>query len=117
MVYLHEESEGKSMNEKRTTIRVHINPKDALGSLEHVRSKDFRNKEKHVVATGACEVWLDKPVYDVYSELFGKALTEYNEKQKRKDRRILNADGDAVAASCAVPARSAAPRYPRGSPR
>ena len=46
-----------------TTTRIHLNPKEALGSLEHVRSKEFRNRESHVDADrGRFEVWLDKPV-------------------------------------------------------
>lgn len=80
-----------------TTTRIHLNPKEALGSLEHVRSKEFRNRESHVDADGGhFEVWLDKPVYDVYDELFGEHIRTYNENQKTKCRRILDANGDEV---------------------
>ena len=74
-----------------------MNPKDALGSLEHVRSKDFRGRESHVDASGDFEVWLDKGVYETYEEIFGAALADYNAGQKRKDRRIQDEKGDAVA--------------------
>lgn len=79
------------------TTRIHMNPKEALGSLEHVRSKAFRNRETHIDADGGhFEVWLDKSVYDVFDELFGEHIRAYNENQKRKDRKILDANGDEV---------------------
>lgn len=80
-----------------TTTRIHMNPKDALGSLEHVRSKDFRGRESHVDASGDFEVWLDKGVYETYEEIFDSALADYNDRQKRKDRKIQDEKGDAVA--------------------
>ena len=80
-----------------TTTRIHMNPKEALGSLEHVRSKDFRNREAHVDTYGGrFEVWKDESVYDVYDELFGDYIREYNKNQKTKCRRILDANGDGV---------------------
>lgn len=79
-----------------TTTRVHMNPKDAVGSLEHVRSKNFRSRESHVDPHGDFEVWLDKGIYDTYSEIFGEAIADYNETQKRKDRRIMDAEGDEI---------------------
>lgn len=81
-----------------TTTRVHMNPKEALGSLEHVRSKGFRNRESHVDSCGGkFELWLDKGVYETYSEIFSDVLESYNDNQKRKDRRIADDKGDAVA--------------------
>ena len=81
-----------------TTTRVHMNPKDALGSLEHVRSKEFRNRESHVDSCGGkFELWQDTGVYETYSEIFADALKSYNAEQKRKDRRIQDEKGDAVA--------------------
>lgn len=79
------------------TTRVHMNPREALGSLEHVRSKTFRNREAHVDANeDRFELWLDKSVYDTYDGLFGEHIRTYNKKQKRKDRKILDANGDEV---------------------
>lgn len=80
-----------------TTTRIHMNPKDALGSLEHVRNKDFRGRESHVDTSGDFEVWLDKGVYETYEEIFDTALADYNDRQKRKDRKIQDENGDAVA--------------------
>lgn len=81
-----------------TTTRVHMNPKDAIGSLEHVRSKEFRNRESHVDSCGGkFELWQDTGVYETYSEIFADVLESYNAGQKRKDRRIQDEKGDAVA--------------------
>lgn len=80
-----------------TTTRIHMNPKEALGSLEHVRNKEFRNKEDHVDAYGGeFEVWKDESVYDAYNNVFGEYIRAYNDKQRRKSRKILDANGDPV---------------------
>lgn len=83
---------------KQTTVRMHMNPEDALGSVAHVIDKDYRDKEVHVSADGEFEIWCDKGVYEVYKENFEDAIQEYNEKQKRKDRKITDENGDCVTA-------------------
>lgn len=85
------------MREKHTTVRVHMNPKDAVGTLGHTLDKNFRNKENHVLKDGEFEIFVNKGVYDTYKEIFGDVLEAYNSKQKRKDRKIVDAHGDAVA--------------------
>lgn len=83
---------------KQTTVRMHMNPEDALGSVAHVIDKDYRDKEVHVSADGEFEIWCDKGVYEVYRENFEEAIKEYNQKQKRKDRKITDENGDCVTA-------------------
>ena len=83
---------------KQTTVRMHMNPEDALGSVAHVIDKDYRDKEVHVSADGEFEIWCDKGVYEVYKENFEDAIKEYNQKQKRKDRKITDENGDCVTA-------------------
>lgn len=83
---------------KQTTARMHMNPEDALGSVAHVIDKDYRDKEVHVSADGEFEIWCDKGVYEVYRENFEEAIKEYNQKQKRKDRKITDENGDCVTA-------------------
>lgn len=83
---------------KQTTVRMHMNPEDALGSVAHVIDKDYRDKEVHVSADGEFEIWVDKGVYEVYRENFEDVIQEYNEKQKRKDRKIIDKDGDEITA-------------------
>ena len=80
----------------QTTIRNHMNPREAWGSLEHVVNKDFRNRESHVDPDGFYEVWEDNGVYETYKKIFGEELEKFNKKQKRKDRRILDENGDAI---------------------
>ena len=83
---------------KQTTVRMHMNPEDALGSVSHVIDKDYRDKEVHVSADGEFEIWCDKGVYEVYRENFEDSIKEYNDKQKRKDRKIEDKNGDCVTA-------------------
>lgn len=83
---------------KQTTVRMHMNPEDALGSVAHVIDKDYRDKEVHVSADGEFEIWCDKGVYQTYKENFEDSIKEYNTKQKRKDRKILDKDGDEITA-------------------
>ena len=81
---------------KQTTIRMHMNPEESLGTVGHVIDKDLRNKEAHINPNGDFEVWVNKGVYGVYKEVFGEVIEEYNRKQKRKDRRITDAEGDEI---------------------
>ena len=83
---------------KQTTVRMHMNPEDALGSVAHVIDKDYRDKEVHVSADGEFEIWCDKGVYQTYKENFEDSIKEYNDKQKRKDRKITDKDGDEITA-------------------
>lgn len=83
---------------KQTTVRMHMNPQDALGSVAHVIDKEYRAKESHVSEDGEFEIWCDKGVYETYKENFEDAIKDYNAKQKRKDRKITDKDGDEVTA-------------------
>lgn len=85
------------MKEKITTIRVHMNKRDAVETLLHALDKDFRNREGHIIPNGEFEIWRNDDVYTAYGKIFGDSLKEYNDKQKRRDRRIEDAQGDAVA--------------------
>ena len=64
---------------KQTTVRMHMNPQDALGSVAHVIDKDYRDKEVHVSADGEFEIWCDKGVYEIYRENFEDSIKEYND--------------------------------------
>ena len=77
---------------------MHMNPEEALGSVAHVIDKDYRDKEYHVNEQGEFEIWCDKGVYETYKENFEEAIQEYNQKQKRKDRKIIDTEGDEVTA-------------------
>lgn len=81
---------------KQTTVRMHMNPEEALGSVAHVIDKEYRAKESHVSEDGEFEIWCDKGVYEIYKENFEDAIKDYNTKQKRKDRKITDENGDEV---------------------
>lgn len=83
---------------KQTTVRMHMNPEEALGSVAHVIDKEYRAKESHVSADGEFEIWCNKGVYETYRENFEDSIKEYNDKQKRKDRKIVDENGDEVTA-------------------
>ena len=83
---------------KQTTVRMHMNPQDALGSVAHVIDKEYRAKEAHISEDGEFEIWCDKGVYEVYRENFEEVIQEYNSKQKRKDRKIIDTEGDEITA-------------------
>jgi len=46
--------------------------------------------EAHVDPNGFHEVWVDESIDDAYKRIFNDALQEYNNKQKRADRKIKN---------------------------
>lgn len=52
------------------------------------RNAEYCKSQKHIRQDGRFEVWKDISLEDAYSEIFGKALEEYNSKQKRADRKI-----------------------------
>lgn len=79
------------------TTRIHMNPNEASGSFSHNVDKRFREREEHIDGwSNRFEVWKNKGIYETYSEVFGDAIREYNAKQKRKDRKIMDANGDEV---------------------
>lgn len=60
-------------------------------ALEHNRrNRAVTDKEKHIDREGYYEVWRDVDLPAAYDKIFGRAVNEYNEKQKRPERRIDN---------------------------
>lgn len=81
-----------------TTVRVHMNPKEALHTQKHNLNRSFREKEAHIDGNSKnFEIWKDVGVYNAYEETFGESIKAYNEKQKRKDRKIMDENGDEVS--------------------
>lgn len=56
--------------------------------IGHNRRDKKHQEEKHIDPNGLHETWIDEPIEEAYERLFGEALKEYNEKQKRSDRKI-----------------------------
>lgn len=81
------------MSELKTTIRFHVGGFDKIKPEHNRRDKDWVKHEKHIREDGESLIILDRDLEEVYQELFGEAIKEYNEKQKRKDRKIDGVKG------------------------
>lgn len=73
---------------KQITISVHNGTK--VSRAHNVRNRKVTDKEPHIDKNGWYAVWHDEPLRDAYKRLFGKAQEEYNLKQTRNDRRIVD---------------------------
>ena len=71
-------------NYKKTSIRHNERTPEDKGKL-----KDF-GKHIHWDKTAENAILVSKPIKEVYRDVFQKSVDEYNEKQRRKDRRIKN---------------------------
>lgn len=70
------------------TISTHNGSR--ISRKHNIRDKNVVSKEKHIDPNGWHEIWLDIPPKKTYKEVFEKAVIEYNNKQKRNDRKITD---------------------------
>lgn len=68
------------------TIATHLGHAPALA--HNRRDPRVVLKEEHIRADGFHAMWLDRDPRELYRDLFGEALAEFNQKQKRDDRKI-----------------------------
>ena len=68
------------------TISTHNG--SAVAREHNIRNPKVVSKEAHIKPNGKFEIWHDEKPRDAYNRLFGQALEEYNNKQKRSDRKI-----------------------------
>lgn len=73
---------------KQITISVHNGTK--VSRVHNMRNRKVTDKEPHIDKNGWYAVWHDEPLRDAYKRLFGKAQEEFNLKQTRNDRRIVD---------------------------
>lgn len=73
---------------KQITVSVHNGTK--VSRAHNVRNRKVTDKEPHIDKNGWYAVWHDEPLRDAYKRIFGKAQEEYNLKQTRNDRRIVD---------------------------
>lgn len=73
---------------KQITISVHNGTK--VSRAHNMRNRKVTDKEPHIDKNGWYAIWHDEPLRDAYKRLFGKAQEEYNLKQTRNDRRIVD---------------------------
>lgn len=73
---------------KQITISVHNGTK--VSRAHNMRNRKVTDKEPHIDKNGWYAVWHDEPLRNAYKRLFGKAQEEFNLKQTRNDRRIVD---------------------------
>lgn len=70
------------------TIATHNG--SAVARDHNIRNEKIVSKEKHINPDGIHETWIDEKPRQAYERLFGKAVEDYNSKQTRTDRKIVN---------------------------
>ena len=70
------------------TITFHLGT--TLSQAHNVRDPKVTAKEPHIDPNGSHETLIHESVECAYKRLFDEALSEYNEKQKKPSRRILD---------------------------
>ena len=60
----------------------------SVSVAHNLRLRYVTDKEEHIDPTLPHETWHHEDLEQAYERLFGQAIRDYNEKQKRKDRRI-----------------------------
>lgn len=73
---------------KQITVSVHNGTK--VSRAHNMRNRKVTDKEPHINRNGWYEVWHDEPLREAYKRIFGHAQEEYNLKQTRNDRRIVD---------------------------
>ena len=68
------------------TISTHNG--SAVAREHNIRNPKVVSKEPHIQPDGKFEIWHDEKPQVAYQRIFGQALEEYNNKQKRTDRKI-----------------------------
>lgn len=70
------------------TISTHNG--SAVARDHNIRNRRVTDKEKHIDPDGMHETWMDVHPREAYRKLFGKALKEYNGRQTRDERKIMD---------------------------
>lgn len=78
---------------KETTVRIHMN--NGIVVIKHnARVWEVIKYEKHIGKDfGVHEVWVDGTLVKTYTDLFKSSIDDYDNKQKRKDRKIGGVGG------------------------
>lgn len=73
---------------KQITISVHNGTK--VSRAHNMRNRKVTDKEPHIDKNGWYAVWHDEPLRDAYRRIFGLAQEEFNLKQTRNDRKVVD---------------------------
>lgn len=68
------------------TIATHNG--STLNQGHNRRDIKYTSKDGHIRENGHVEIWKDEPLREAYERIFSDAQKEYNERQKRSDRKI-----------------------------
>lgn len=74
--------------ENEVTISTHNGSQ--VARQHNLRNPKVIAKEDHIDPNGHFEVWLDEDPKEAYERLFGKAVQDYNAKQTREDRKVID---------------------------
>ena len=72
----------------KMAIRISSTNGTKIAYKHNIRDENTISKEPHINPNGIHENWRKHTTEEAYEHFFGKALKEYNNKQKRKDRQI-----------------------------
>lgn len=76
------------MGEENMNVTISTHNGNTAHREHNVRNEKVVSKEKHIDPNGEYEIWHDEKPRDAYERIFGDAVREYNEKQKREERKI-----------------------------
>ena len=73
-----------------TTVTIATHMGNQVAREHNKRNRKVTDKECHIRKNGDYAIWADCDPKVAYDKIFGKAVSEYNARQKRSDRKIEN---------------------------
>lgn len=73
---------------KQITVSVHNGTK--VSRAHNIRNRKVTDKEPHIDKNGWYAIWHDEPLREAYRRIFGQAQEEFNLRQTRNDRRVVD---------------------------
>ena len=70
------------------TISAHFGKK--MSRDHNIRNRNITNSEDHIDSDGYFRIIEDRPIKQAYYKIFGQAMLDYNAKQTRSDRQIID---------------------------
>lgn len=70
------------------TIATHNG--SSLSQGHNRRDERYTSKDGHIDPNGLHEIWFDKDIKEMYHELFDEAVEQFNQEEKKADRKIAD---------------------------
>ena len=70
------------------TIATHNG--SSLSQGHNRRDERYTSKDGHIDPNGLHEIWFDKDIKEMYHELFDEAVEQFNQEEKKTDRKITD---------------------------